>query len=96
MQQRKLINHVHNSYLHHISGRSHCHVAKTYQQTKNQGKILSCLFWSACWKVVFDYVSVDIDAQTGALTLDANVMFDYDDAVMWPDYRQSIGMSFKQ
>ena len=62
------------SYLHHISGRNHCHVAKTYQQTKNKGKILSCLFWSACWKVVFDY----------------------DDAVMWPDYRQSIGMSFKQ
>ena len=35
-------------------------------------------------------VSVDIDAQTGALTLDANVMFDYDDAELTSEGKKAL------
>ncbi len=35
-------------------------------------------------------VNVDIDAQTGALTLDANVMFDYDEAELTDEGKQAL------
>lgn len=35
-------------------------------------------------------VNVDIDAQTGALTLDANVMFDYDDAELTSEGKKAL------
>lgn len=35
-------------------------------------------------------VNVDIDAQTGALTLDANVMFDYDEAELTEEGKQAL------
>lgn len=35
-------------------------------------------------------VSVDIDSQTGALTLDANVMFDYDEAELTDEGKQAL------
>ncbi|MFR7396753.1 MAG: hypothetical protein ACLUTA_17210 [Blautia wexlerae] len=40
-------------------------------------------------------VSVDIDAQTGALTLNANVLFDYDKSELTDEGKQELAISFR-